>query len=440
MDDIAAILRDSLGPALGSLVRMLRDFDLAEESLQEAAVLAMQRWPVDGNPDRPAAWLVTAARRKALDRLRREAKRPVKQQSAWRRDTALGSGAPVDPAEIVDDVVDAQLVVDDDQLTLLLMCCHPSLNVEAQIALTLRSLAGLSTSEIARAFLVDEATMGQRLVRAKRKIRAAGIPFSRPSADDLADRVEIVCHVIYLVFNEGYASSGESLVRVDLCAEAIRLARLVHRLVPGDPEVAGLLAMMLLHDARRPARLSSRGELVLLEDQDRSLWDRERIGEGEALVQAAMRRRAPGPYQIQAAIAALHSTADDSASTDWSQIASLYGVLRRVVPSPVVELNRAVAVAMADGAGAGLSLIEGLIGRGELLDSHLFHAAHADLLRRMGHDVAAIAAYDRALAFARSEPERRFLEGRRRSLEDDRSSRRVDGDRPGGPVDGDQRA
>ncbi len=408
MDEIERILRESVGPALGTLTRVLRDFDLAEESLQEAAVLAMQRWPTDGNPDQPAAWLVTAARRKALDRLRREGKRPLKQQSAWRRDTALDPSG--DPAEIFDDAHD--VVVDDDQLTLLLMCCHPSLNTEAQIALTLRSVAGLSTGEIARAFLVDDPTMGQRLVRAKRKIRVAGIPFSRPSSADLADRLDIVCSVIYLVFNEGYSSSGRSLMRIDLCAEAIRLGDVLHRLIPDDPEVAGLLALMILHDARRPARLTPDGELVLMEDQDRSLWDHQRIAEGERILHEAMSHGLPGSYQIQAAIAALHSTAAHALDTDWSQIASLYGVLRQVIASPVVELNRAVAVAMADGAGAGLTLIEGLIERGQLLDSHLLHSAHADLLRRMGHQAAARGAYERALELVRSEPERRFLRAR----------------------------
>lgn len=412
MDDIERILRESVGPALATLTRVLRDFDLAEESLQEAAVLAMQRWPTDGNPDQPAAWLVTAARRKALDRLRREGRRPLKQQSAWRRDTALGTGTPDDPALVVEMHEESDVLLDDDQLTLLLMCCHPSLNVESQIALTLRSVAGLSTVEIARAFLVDDTTMGQRLTRAKRKIRAAGIPFTRPLSADLADRVEIVCHTIYLVFNEGYSSSGPSLMRVDLCAEAIRLGWLLHRLVPDDVEVAGLLALMLFHDARRPARLSADGELVLMEDQDRSLWDHERIGDADAILRVAMVNRSPGPYQIQAAIAALHSTAAHADETEWPQIASLYGVLRRVVSSPVVELNRAVAVAMADGAGAGLALIEGLIERGQLLDSHLLHAAHADLLRRMGHYPAAIVAYQRALELVRTEPERRFLERR----------------------------
>lgn len=414
MDEIAKTLRESVGPALATLTRVLRDFDLAEESLQEAAVMAMERWPTDGNPDQPAAWLVTAARRKALDRLRREGKRPLKQQSAWRRDTALDLSS--DPAETFDDSPADAAVVDDDQLTLLLMCCHPSLNTEAQIALTLRSVAGLSTGEIARAFLVDDPTMGQRLVRAKRKIRAAGIPFSRPSSDDLAERLEIVCHVIYLVFNEGYSSSGPLLVRVNLCAEAIRLATVLHRLVPDDPEIAGLLALMMLHDARRPARLSADGDLVLMEDQDRSLWDHRRIATGEGILQTAMTSGAPGPYQIQAAIAALHSTAADAEATDWPQIASLYGVLRRVVASPVVELNRAVAVAMADGAGAGLVLIEGLIERGQLLDSHLLHSAHADLLRRMGHWTAAAQAYQRALELVRTEPERRFLSSRLAAL------------------------
>ncbi len=409
---LAKILRESVGPALGTLTRVLRDFDLAEESLQEAAVLAMQRWPTDGNPDQPVAWLVTAARRRALDRLRREGKRRLKQQSAWRRDTALD--ASVDPAEIYDDSLD--VVVDDDQLTLLLMCCHPALNTEAQIALTLRSVAGLSTGEIARAFLVDDPAMGQRLVRAKRKIRVAGIPFTRPSAADLGDRLDIVCSVIYLVFNEGYSSSGRSLMRVDLCAEAIRLGGVLHRLVPDDPEVAGLLALMLLHDARRLARLSTDGELVLMDDQDRSLWDRDRIAQGERILHEAMSQRAPGPYQIQAAIAALHSTAASADDTDWSQIASLYGVLRQVVASPVVELNRAVAVAMADGAGAGLTLIEGLIERGQLLDSHLLHSAHADLLRRMGHWAAAHDAYERALELVRTEPERRFLRARLQAM------------------------
>ena len=435
MSDIASVLRECSGSALGALTRVLRDFDLAEESLQEAAVLAVERWPVEGTPGNPAAWLVTAARRKALDHLRREAKRPAKQQTAWRTDAVLqvggSAGLAGDPADIVDESAGLadffsqtssvgrrgdttrNAPDDDDELILLFMCGHPALNVDAQIALTLRSLGGLTTTEIARAFLVDDSTMAQRLVRAKRKIRVAGIPFSMPNAETLAERLLSVCHVIYLVFNEGYAATaGPDLVRADLCSEAIRLGRMLHRSVPDDPEIAGLLALMLLHDARHAARVSPDGDLVLIEDQDRSRWNHEQIAEGEVLLHQAMSRRSPGPFQIQAAIAALHAEAADADATDWSQIASLYGVLLRVAQSPVVELNRAVAVAKADGAGAGLALIEAMVAEGRALDSHLFHAARADLLRRCGRPTEAAAAYERALALVRTDTERRFLLGR----------------------------
>jgi RNA polymerase sigma-70 factor (ECF subfamily) len=396
---VSRAFREEWGQIVATLIRLTGDWDLAEECAQDAFTQALQRWPRDGVPRRPGAWLTTTARNRAIDRLRREAVGAAKLRQA-----ALLS-VPDEPGE------DAAAVsgVPDDRLRLMFTCCHPALAFEARVALTLRTLAGLTTAEIARAFLVSEEAMTKRLLRAKRKIRNAGIPFRVPPAHLLAERTASVLGVLYLLFNEGYAASaGADLVRQNLSAEAIRLACLLVELLPDEPEAGGLLALMLLHDARRATRIDA-GELVPLEDQDRRRWDASQVAEGTRLLEAALRRGPAGPYQLQAAIAACHSTAPTAAGTDWAQVAALYGQLERLVPSAVVRLNRAVAVGMRDGAAVGLALVEQLEEAGELAGYHLLPATRADLLRRLGRTDEAAVAYREALALASTDPERRYL-------------------------------
>lgn len=417
MDDAAATsLRERVGEiyrsdsrsVLATLIRLLGDFDLAEEALHDAFAAAVEKWPEDGLPANPRAWLVSAGRFKAIDRLRRRARFDAASTALAQRFEELGSSASEADTEN-DDVA-------DDRLRLIFTCCHPALSPDARVALTLREVCGLTTEEIAHAFLTPAPTLAQRIVRAKGKIRDAKIPYEIPSHADLPERLESVLHVVYLVFNEGYsASSGDSLTRADLSGEAIRLGRLLVELLP-EPEGVGLLALMILHDARRAARSSPSGELILLEDQDRSLWDRERIAEGCALVERALGSHRFGPYTLQGAIAAVHAEAPTAAATDWPQIVGLYDVLMRADPSPVVELNRAAAIAMRDGPEAGLDLIDAILAGGELTEYHLAHGARADLCRRLGRKADAITAYERALELAAQEPERRFLERRLREL------------------------
>jgi RNA polymerase sigma-70 factor (ECF subfamily) len=386
---------------VATLIRVTGDWDLAEECAQDAFARALERWPRDGVPRNPGAWLTTTARNRAMDRLRRDATGAAKLQ-----EVAMHAGAEPEPFD------DGETVT-DDRLRLIFTCCHPALAVDAQVALTLRTLAGLTTPEIAHAFLVPEPTMAQRLVRAKHKIRNAGIPYRVPDAHLLPERTAAVLAVIYLLFNEGYAAtSGDALVRVDLCAEAIRLGRVLTDLMPDEPEVTGLLVLMLLHDARRAGRVDANGDLVPLEDQDRRLWDRDAIDAAATMLDGAVRRGEPGPYQVQAAIAACHATAPTAAATDWVEIAALYGELTRMTSSPVVALNRAVAIAMADGPDAGLRIVDALDADGALPGYHLLPATRADLLRRLERYDEAAASYRAALALATADADRRYLQRR----------------------------
>jgi len=399
-DAVAEAFRTEWGQVVATLIRVTGDWDLAEECAQDAFATALQRWRTEGVPRNPGAWLTTTARNRATDRLRRAAVGAAKL-----RELGVFQDEPPDPDVLTSGVY-------DDRLRLIFTCCHPALALEARVALTLRTLAGLSTAEIGRAFLVGEQTMSQRLVRAKRKIRVAGIPYRVPPKDLLPERVGGVLAVVYLLFNEGYSASQGQLVRENLCDEAIRLARLLAELMPEEPEVLGLLALMLLHDARRATRVDADGVLVTLDRQDRSRWSRAEIAEGDAILERALRMRRPGPYQVQAAIAACHATATSPDETDWLQIAALYGELARLAPSPVVELNRAVAVGMADGPQAGLGLVDALLESGELADYHLLPAVRADLLQRLGRTAEAAASYREALALAPTASERTHLERR----------------------------
>jgi RNA polymerase sigma-70 factor (ECF subfamily) len=398
---IAQVFRREFGQVVATLVRVFRDIGLAEDAVQEAFAIATEKWPETGLPPNPGGWITTTARRRAIDRLRRES----------RRDERHAQAALLHERDEQDGVVEETL--HDDRLRLVFTCCHPALATHAQIALTLRLLGGLQTDEIARAFLVPPATVAQRLVRAKRKIRAANIPYRVPEDSELPDRLSGVLAVLYLIFNEGHiATSGDALVREDLCAEAIRLARLLAALMPDEPEVLGLLSLMLLTDARRPARTAPDGSLVLLPDQDRTRWDRALAAEGQALVRACLRRNQPGPYQIQAAINAVHTDAATAADTDWPQILALYDQLLAIAPTPVVALNRAVALAEVAGPRAALDALEGIA-----LERYLpLHASRADLLRRLGRTAEAAAAYETAASLAANAAERRFLEQRRREL------------------------
>lgn len=406
---VGELYRAESRQVLATLIRLLGDFDAAEEALQEAFAVAMEQWPRDGIPANPRAWLVSTGRFKAIDGMRRRARYDASLNELAKRIETTTS----DP--LVEQMDES---IEDDRLRLIFTCCHPALSPEAQIPMTLREVCNLTTEEIARAFLTKPATIAQRIVRAKAKIRDARIPYEVPPPSELPERIEAVLQVVYLVFNEGYSASfGTSLTRADLSSEAIRLGRLLLQLLP-DPEVMGLLALMLLHESRRPARTSANGDLVLLEQQDRLLWDRGLIREGIALVEQALASKRIGPYTLQAAIAAVHAEAPSAGETDWAQIVALYDLLVRTEPSPIIELNRAVAVAMRDGPAKGLELVDGLLERGELAQYHLAHATRADFCRRLGKKADARASYECALAFAKQEPERRFLEKRLAELPD----------------------
>ena len=403
--DVRAVLgtlyRAESRRVLATLIRLLGDFELAEEALQDAFAAALVQWPGEGVPENPRAWLVSTGRFKAIDKLRRGSRFDVLDDVAEQAVADDSAAADAEPGGI-----------EDDRLRLIFTCCHPALSPDAQVALTLREVCGLTTEEIASAFLTGASTLAQRIVRAKAKIREARIPYEVPSQPELPERLEVVLRVIYLVFNEGYsASSGDSLMRADLSGEAIRLGRLLRQLLP-QPEVNGLLALMLLQESRRPARTTPAGEVVVLEDQDRSLWNREQIMEGLALVKEGLGSGRIGAYTLQAAIAAVHARTHSITATDWAEIVRLYEWLEHLQPSPVIELNRAVAVAMRDGPAAGLALVDAILGRGELAEYHLAHAARADLCRRLGRILEARASYQQALALAKQEPERRFLERR----------------------------
>jgi RNA polymerase sigma-70 factor (ECF subfamily) len=407
---IEAIFRRESGRIIATLIRIAGSFDLAEEAMQEAFTAALTTWPEKGLPQNPAAWITAVAHRRLIDHSRRERTRREKQEPLiYETPTAHQPEAEVQ--------LDAdEMEYPDDRLRLIFTCCHPAINPDAQIALTLRTLGGLTTPEIARAFLLPEPTLAQRLVRAKRKIAEARIPYEVPPREKIPERLQAVQSVIYLIFNEGYAATtGDGLIRRELCAEAIRLARTLCQLLPGEPENLGLLALMLLHDSRRDARTDEQGRLIVLDEQDRSLWDKERIREGQKLVSRALGMRRPGPYQLQAAIAAVHSHAETAVETDWGEIAALYRELLRISSSPVVALNYAVAVAMSEGLEAGLELVEQAGESGELRDYHLFHAARADLLRRLGRKTDAASAYGQALRLATNGVEKEFL---RRRLEE----------------------
>ena len=405
-ETVDTVYRTDSRRVLATLIRLLGDFDLAEEALHDAFTVAMEQWPRDGVPANPRAWLISAGRFKAIDGLRRRA----------RFDAAVAELAKQLEAEATTPAESDDQAIEDDRLRLIFTCCHPALRPDAQVALTLREVCGLTTEEIARAFLTSAPTIAKRIVRAKAKIRDAHIPYELPSRADLPSRLDTVLEVIYLVFTEGYSASfGALLTRPDISGEAIRLGRLLVELL-SEPEAVGLLALMLLHESRRAARTSSNGELVLLDDQDRSQWNREQIAEGLSLVESAMSTRRVGPYTLQAAIAAVHAEAASAAATDWGQIIGLYDVLARANPSPVVELNRAIAVAMRDGPSAGLALIDAILLRGDLRDYHLAHSARADMYRRLGRAEEARAAYKQALSLARQEPVRRFLDRRLREL------------------------